>query len=95
MPDRSAKVSHANGAVVAQYDSDDLNLFEDIIENILDELSAQGNPLVTPDNEAATRTEPAIPIFKCAETGERSADRLKRHALGALCKADDASRRGH
>jgi hypothetical protein len=75
---------HANTSVVAHYDSDDMRLFDKILDDILSELSDQRSPLTEPKHEDTVRTLLAIALLKCAESGERDYDRLKRAALAAI-----------
>ena len=68
----------------SSYDLSDLTFFRGVIDNLLEEIAGTGGHLLEPANRETLRLRLSAAIFKCAEGGERDADRLRRHVMATV-----------
>ena len=66
------------------YDSSDLTFFQGVIDNVLEEIAGTGDHLLEVANRETLRLRLSAAIFKCAEGGERDAERLRRHVMAMV-----------
>jgi hypothetical protein len=78
----SSKVLHVDTTNFPVYDNDDLNYFQSILNDIVDD-NASLNSLSTKEREYL-RVQLAAAIFRGAGAGERDYVRLKRSAIEAV-----------
>ena len=84
MATRTPTIVHVDTANFAHYKSSDLDYFEDILNELLRNLSDAESPLARPEQAAETKVRAAVALFKCANHGERDRSRLKHEMLAAL-----------
>jgi hypothetical protein len=78
----NSKVLHVDATNFPVYDTEDLNYFQGILNEIIDEHEILG--LLSIGEKEYLRVKLAAAIFKSAETGERDYTRLKRSAIEAV-----------
>ena len=78
----SNKVLHVDTRNFPVYDTEDLNYFQRILNDIMDEHGSRGSLSVS--EKEYLRVQLAAAIFKSAEAGERDYARLKRSAIEAV-----------
>jgi len=81
----SNRVLHVDASNFPVYNSEDLDLFQSILNNIVDEHESVGS-LSTSDKEYL-KARLAVAIFKSAESGDRDYERLKQRAIEAVSGA--------
>ena len=78
----NTKVLHVDTTNFPAYDSEDLNYFQRILNDIMDEPGSLVSLSVK--EREYLRVQLAAAIFRCAEAGERDYARLKRSAIAAV-----------
>jgi hypothetical protein len=81
----SNRVLHVDASNFPVYNSEDLDLFQSILNNIVEEHETVGS-LSTSDKEYL-KAQLAVAIFKSAESGDRDYERLKQSAIEAVSAA--------
>ena len=81
----SNRVLHVDARNFPVYDTEDLNFFQRILNDIIDGCESLGSLSV--NEREYLRVQLATAIFKSAETGERDYARLKLSAIEAVSAA--------
>jgi hypothetical protein len=82
MATNSGKVLNVDTGTITVYDTADLDLFQKILNDIIDEHEDTG--VLSVSDQEYLRKKLAVAIFKSAEAGERDYSRLKRRAIAAM-----------
>ena len=85
MVTNSNKVLNVDTGNITVYDTEDLSLFQKILNDIIGDRESLGSLSVS--DQEYLRTQLAVAIFKSAEAGERDYSRLKRSAIEAVSAA--------
>jgi hypothetical protein len=75
----SFRVMHVDARNFPIYDTDDLNFFQKILNDIMNEYGSLGS--LSANESEYLRVRLAAALFKCAEAGDRDYQRLKRSAI--------------
>jgi hypothetical protein len=78
----SNKVLHVDTSNFPVYDTEDLDYFQRVLNDIMDEHGSRGSLSVS--EKEYLRVQLAAAIFKSAEAGERDYTQLKRSAIEAV-----------
>jgi hypothetical protein len=82
MAARSDKILHADASVFPTYESADLDFFQSILNDILQEYESIGQLSIS--DRTYLKDKLAVAIFRRAATGDRDYARLKRSAIEAV-----------
>jgi hypothetical protein len=82
MAESEADRAQADEAVPhVAFDSEDLAFFQEVIDDVLDDLLESGDYPLAAKNREELRHRLAMAVFQCAEVGERDATSLRRRVL--------------
>jgi hypothetical protein len=76
------RVLHVDASNFPVYDTKDLDLFQSILNNIIEEYESVG--YLSKSDKEYLKTQLAVAIFKSAESGDRDYERLKQSAIEAV-----------
>jgi hypothetical protein len=84
MGQRTLKVLQGDLAKAARFSPEDLEFFAKVLNDILMEFSLRRDTSGDRATEAEMKVELAVALLKCADSGDRDCESLKRKALAAL-----------
>ena len=66
------------------YDSDDLAFFDNVLDNLVEELAASGESSAMNGSREALRRQLGAKLFECASAGERDYVGLRQRVLSSM-----------
>ena len=74
--------AESNGALA--YDSADLAFFDNVLDNLIEELAATGQGPAMNGSRDALRQQLGAKLFECADAGERDYGALRQRVLSSM-----------
>ena len=77
-------MAHAEATAASAYDSADLAFFDDVLDNLVEELMAESEAPPTAESREALRRQLGVKLFTCARAGERDYGKLRQRVLAGM-----------
>jgi hypothetical protein len=77
-------MAHAEATAASAYDSADLAFFDNVLDNLVEELAATGQGPAMNGSRDALRRQLGVKLFECARTGERDYAELRQRILASM-----------
>lgn len=77
-------MTHAEPTSASVFDSTDLAFFDNVLDNLVEEVAATGGMPPTNGSREDLKRELGARLFQCARAGERDHDDLKQRVLEAM-----------
>jgi hypothetical protein len=77
-------MAHAEATAAYAYDSADLAFFDNVLDNLVEELTAESEVPPTTESREALRRQMGAKLFQCALSGDRDYAELRQRVLASM-----------
>jgi hypothetical protein len=77
-------MAYAEATAASAYDSADLAFFDNVLDNLVEELTAESEAPPTAESHEALRRGLGVKLFECARAGERDYAELRQRVLASM-----------